>query len=670
MSVISKATVLLLLLLGNIVYTQAAEVQVPPPSSAKKDNATLNVIDGINTLRAGGYGREADQMQKLLNDGNIYYRTTGPNKNDAQFVHPLIIGSDKLFLSVTSVKFVNGRTERFDSSNHRYLYLLVQTAMHEMIHKDQGAASIIMSGNRSGARGYALHEIEAYRGSYKKYAKKWVIADINAYLQKKDRMTDLQNKEAISLLRDKLFPLKNSLAGFTTSPNGDKACRWQAIGKEVVALDNYLVAMLLDHGSKYSCHGNLTAIGLNKQVAIETDLKCKGLNKLISAKDKEIRELVKKIRERSSKRNIALKKMKRTRKQSVRLTLAAELSEHNRALITLRNQLRDARRDKSSNSSTLRDIKNKNSRSLITYKNSTSNYDQCRKDYVNKRVKDHKLTADQLPLDMVMTATGQLEIVSKDDERKMNLKKSIDALQDMFGYSTKLTGALSSLGSGDPRTPCYAGNKTGVPIKLASTRPKDIKKDKDKTKSARAAETTDTWLQFRNNTVVLRYSESRVLTKTKTIVARKKPCKRGGIIGVLNCDVTARIAGEDRDTTTTTTIIVKDKRGRPMKKTYRAKIIITLSPAVMRVSEGCVDTYQTRIDVLSIKKQIPKELADKNLAAEADAYAEKLKEWYKVLNITQIRQLRRTKSLQVNMGAVNGALKTLKGAPGRFVFRR
>ncbi|HEX19353.1 MAG TPA: hypothetical protein ENG78_00790, partial [Acidiferrobacteraceae bacterium] len=236
MSVISKTTVLfVLLLLGNIVYTQAAEIQVPPPSSANKNNATLNIVDGINTLRAGGYGREADQMQKLLNDGNIYYRTTGPNKNDAQFIHPLIIGSDKLFLSVTNVKFVNGKTERFDSSNHRYLYLLVQTSIHEMIHKDQGAASIIMSVKRSGARGYALHEIEAYRGAYKKYASKWVIADINAYLQKKDKLSDLKNKEAISLLRDKLFPLKNSLGGITKGPNGDNLCRWKAIGKEVVA---------------------------------------------------------------------------------------------------------------------------------------------------------------------------------------------------------------------------------------------------------------------------------------------------------------------------------------------------------------------------------------------------------------------------------------------------
>ena len=107
-----------------------------------------------------------------------------------------------------------------------------------------------------------------------------------------------------------------------------------------------------------------------------------------------------------------------------------------------------------------------------------------------------------------------------------------------------------------------------------------------------------------------------------------------------------------------------------MKKTYRAKIIITLSPAVMRVSEGCMDTYQTSIDVVSIKKQIPKELADKNLSAEADAYVKNLKEWYKDLSIMQIRQLRRTKSLQVNMGTVNGALRTLRGAPGGFVFRR
>ena len=83
-----------------------------------------------------------------------------------------------------------------------------------------------------------------------------------------------------------------------------------------------------------------------------------------------------------------------------------------------------------------------------------------------------------------------------------------------------------------------------------------------------------------------------------------------------------------------------------------------------------MDSYQTNIDVLSMKKQIPKELADKNLAAEADAYAKKLQQWYKELDITQIRQLRRTKSLQVNMGSANTALKLLKGAPGRLVFRR
>ena len=122
-------------------HVNATTYQVPPPNSAKKNNATANIAEGINTIRKRGLKREADQLQKLFNNGRIFYRTSGQHKHDAQYIHsfPPDEKKDTLYFAVQHVKYISGvGTQRYDNSNYRYKYLMVLVGLHEMV---QGSGS-------------------------------------------------------------------------------------------------------------------------------------------------------------------------------------------------------------------------------------------------------------------------------------------------------------------------------------------------------------------------------------------------------------------------------------------------------------------------------------------------------------------------------------------------
>ena len=112
----------------------AKTIQIAPPGSPKADAATENIMDVIKTMRNGGLTREADQVEKLLKNGQAYYRTSGPNMYDAQFVHDLT-DDDKstLYFSVYQVNYVQGKgPERFRGADgSRQLYKTIVTSLHE-----------------------------------------------------------------------------------------------------------------------------------------------------------------------------------------------------------------------------------------------------------------------------------------------------------------------------------------------------------------------------------------------------------------------------------------------------------------------------------------------------------------------------------------------------------
>lgn len=467
----NRSAIFFFLALFFLSSTASAKTySVPPSNSPKKNNATRNILDGIDALKKRGYTREAAQLRKLLDDGRIRYRTTGKHRNDAQFVHGLLPGEpDTLYFGVQHVKYIQGKgTQRFDKDNQRYLYLFVLVAMHELTHKDQGKASIISSESLKGSRGYSLHEIEAYRASLKKFAKKWVVEDIEDYLKTRKSLDDKQKLEALKALRHKLFALENSLGA--PGGNGDRACRWKAIQKEVAKLRNDLDALWLDQASKLSCQANLRGGDVYKQLAVEFGLKSRALRKKIGAKNTRIRTVRKKIRARKRAHDGAQRKLTRAKSQKRRLELAAIISKHSSALGVLRKELAGAKQARAPLRKQLKDLKAKRAAALKKYKTAAANDDQCRIDYVKKRVVQYKLKASQLPPDMVKTRGGGLKIVGR--KRKIDLKKTAEAIKKLFDYSGKLLSATAAIRHKDPRTPCHktTGKKTESKKPAAKTK--------------------------------------------------------------------------------------------------------------------------------------------------------------------------------------------------------
>jgi hypothetical protein len=444
----------ILLLTGTAI---AKTVAIPPPSSAKKNNATRNVVDVINTLRKRGHIREANQLQKLLRTGRMYYRTTGKHKLDAQFVHGLTPRhKDTFYYGIQHVKHVPGKgAQRYQksSSDRRRLYLTILTSLHEMVHKDQGRVAIAASETLSGARGYSLHEIEAYRVSLKKYARTWVVNDVNAYLRDRESMTDKERFEALSALRQKLFPLENAFSGTGPGAYGDKVCRWAAIRKEVTRLSRRLDALWLDYGSRVACLGNLKSGDPYKQHAIETELRSRGVRKAIRENTKQIGALKRKIRTWEKAEKSAQRKLTRTRNQSRRLELASKIQKHRSVLEVLRKQLAEATRERATQRKQLRSINAKHAATMKTYKTAVANFNQCRVGYVKSRMVKYKLKASQLPADMRKTARGGLKLTRA--KRTIDLAKPNAAIEDMFRYTSRLLSATEAARHKDPRTPCY-----------------------------------------------------------------------------------------------------------------------------------------------------------------------------------------------------------------------
>ena len=77
MPLLFRSTLLVVVALALLfpagIPASAQEIPVPPPGP-KQNDATLNVLDAIKALRKRGYGREADQVHKLLKTGRVKYR--------------------------------------------------------------------------------------------------------------------------------------------------------------------------------------------------------------------------------------------------------------------------------------------------------------------------------------------------------------------------------------------------------------------------------------------------------------------------------------------------------------------------------------------------------------------------------------------------------------------
>lgn len=498
MSLLARMAILVVVVLALLVpagIPASAKTYPVPPPGPKQNTATLNILDGINAIRKKGFRREADQLQKLLNEGRVFYRTTGKNRLDAQFVHGVLPGEkDTLFFGVQHVKFIKGKgIQRFKKGDDdRRLALLVLIAMHEMIHKDQSPASIVSSDIRAGARGYTLHEIEAYRASMKKYARKWIVGDINDFLKNQGAMDDRQKEAALDRLRAQLWALDNALG--SPGKHGDRACRWKAIQKEVKKLRDDLDALWLGLGSQRSCRYILASVGQHKQAVIEANLRLSALRKKLQARRRTIRTLVRSIPADNKRRASLRRQLKRSPLQSHRIKLAARITEYDLSSKRDEKRLADARRERAALRAERKSTRIARTRAQGIYLGAGTKYDRCRIDYIKTRMKRYKLSASQLPLDMVKTKSGRLIIVSAKKKRKIDIKKALDAIKDMFNYDTKLVGAVVSK---DPRTPCYKP-------------PKAKKKKKKKVASGKPA------------------------------ARPKKKCRRGGLVGAMNC-VTKRI---------------------------------------------------------------------------------------------------------------------------------
>lgn len=462
--------------LALTVGLSAAETYlVPPPGSDDANNATRNITDVIATLRRGGLEREADQMQDLLRKRQIFYRTSGPHKVDAQFVHALVSDDDdKLFFGVQHVNYVDGKGSLpyagREGEGQRYVTVL--TALHEMVHKDQGAAAVGTSVLRTGDRGYALHEIEAYRVSMKKFADKWVIGELDNYLKTGGSVNEDEDYNALQNLRDKLSALRNS----TGAPGGygDKACRWTAIKAETDKLGDMLDALLLDHDSRRSCQNNLDNADHYKQAAIEIRLKFDNLGRSMKTAKAELDTMSAGYKSgqaeysslRAELENPATGSDRRAELASRLGVLQANLDDrrerYNRQVDEYNNNVAERKSLKASHDEAIR-----------KQKSGGSGFDQCRIDYVSEQTKRiNNFAGSILPPDMVRNFDGTIGLLPGGQKRPIDMAPVRDELGKMFDYDTGLLGAAEAELADDPRTPCYKPTQTATAPAPQPAKPK------------------------------------------------------------------------------------------------------------------------------------------------------------------------------------------------------
>jgi len=452
-------------LLALMTHPAAAETYgVSPPGSASEDNATRNLVDVIDTIRKGGLEKEAGQLRGLLGNRQVYYRTSGANKYDAQFIHDLTSDDDdKLYFGVQHVGYAdNEGAQRYtgvEGSRRRYLTVLV--ALHELVHKDQGAPSVGTSSMLADSRGYALHEIEALRVSMKKFADIWVTGDIERYLQARSAMTSDKDYETLSGLRHRLFALRNSLGG--PVGKGDKACRWTAITAQADKLGNMLDALWLDQGSRRSCRNNQDNSAMHRQAAIEIKLKFDALGTEMKTAKTELDGI-------AADYEIGRKEYSELRSElenpstatNVRQDLANRLGPLGAHLDNLRERHNRLVREYNEDVARRKSLRAEYDQAVAKQKPEAANFDQCRIDYVRERMIKFKLSASQLPPDMVKVSDSEITLAAEDKKRPMDLAELNATLKDMFAYDIKLLTVTEAATGDDPRTPCYIPKPTAA----------------------------------------------------------------------------------------------------------------------------------------------------------------------------------------------------------------
>ncbi len=449
---------------------------IPPPGSDKANNATRNITDVIDTLRRGGMEREADQVQELLRNRQVFYRTSGPNMHDAQFVHALVSDDDdKLYFGVQHVNHVDGKGSVLytGSEGERRRFLTVLTALHEMVHKDQGAAAVGTSSLRVGDRGYALHEIEAYRVSMKKFADKWVIGELEKYLNARGSLNAEDDYQALQNLRDKLFALRNSVGA--PGGNGDKVCRWNAIKSETGKLRDMLDALWLDQGSRRSCQNNLDNADHYKQAAIEIRLKFENLGEAMKSSKSQLDAMSAEFKNGRAEYSDLRSEMENPATGSARRAeLATRLGRMNADLDDLRERYNRQVGEYNENVAERKSLRAGYDDAVRKQQSGGSGFDQCRIDYVIEKTKGvNKIAETRLPPDMVKNPDGTIGLSPDGKKRPIDLAAVRDELGKMFDYDTKLLSATEAARADDPRTPCYKPPQTATapvakPVKKCS----------------------------------------------------------------------------------------------------------------------------------------------------------------------------------------------------------
>ena len=463
-------------LIFSLVLPAAADtIRIEPPGSPGADAATENILDVIKTMRDGGLAGEADQLEHLLKNGQTYYRTSGPNMYDAQYVHSLNLDDDdsRMYFSVRQVNYVEGQgPQRLEGTARRQqLYNTVLVSLHELTHKDQGRASIIASVNAGNSRGYSLHEIEAYRTALKKFAPIWVIRDLEHYLENRASMSVDQKYEAVAALHSKLSALRGSLGALTGY--GDRACRWQAIDAETGKLLDMIDALFIEENSRRQCRNNLDNAAYHGQQAIEIKLKFDKIGEEMKSAKSELDGMAEQYTSDRNKITELRAELENPKTKSARRgELADRIGRLTANLDDLRerhNRLVDEYNKKIAERKNLRA---RYDEATSRQKAETSGFDQCRIDYVRDMMVNFKLPDAQLPPDMVRQPDGSIAVLPNGERRPVDFTGIPDELRKMFDYDTTLLNAAEVALADDPRTPCYKPQNTATAPAQQQTKPK------------------------------------------------------------------------------------------------------------------------------------------------------------------------------------------------------
>lgn len=461
----------LALLLASSSPVRSDEILVPPPNSSRANNATQNIQEVIDAIRSKGYQREAGQLQKLLDEGSVYYRTTGPKKDIGEFVHGVGSEPDRLYFSFINVKDHEGGPTRFDETDGLRLAFTIQRALHEMVHKDQGNASIDDSNSKASRRGYILHEVEAYRVALKKFSQKWLIDESNDYLKNNDALSAQSEINALDRLMHSLTIIGGIVEDKKRIGKGDRECRWNAIKNVVRKLNANITAMRRNAVAKRDC-SHQQRIEKSKfvyDIGMQTKMRrhrteAENASRTANTLEKDMK--FDKKRREGFKRQLRYSKDKSHREQLLNAIIKYEASLQNGEAKLARLQ-----HEKTTNLSALKVLR-------TTLENTDKEYQKkhqaaiaddlnCRMKLGNNWVAKDKheaskpppkprlLPEDYLPPDMAIDKSGKVKLLPTQNRRDIDIKTSIDALEGMFNYSTKLLSAKESEKIEDPRTPCY-----------------------------------------------------------------------------------------------------------------------------------------------------------------------------------------------------------------------